>query len=502
MHFSELLKAVAGARCQLPQDPKIESVVSDSRQVGPDALFVAIRGTQVDGHRHIREALERGAVAVIAQEGADWSPEPGLPHARVPDSRVALAWLSAASRGYPARQLSVIGVTGTDGKTTTVHLIRSILRAASYRVGAISTMGATINGDTMDTGLHTTTPDAPQVQSCLARMVETKADYAIIEATSHGLAQRRVEACEWDVAVVTNITHEHLDYHDSREAYQEAKTRLFRDLARAHRKPQVSKVAILNADDSSYAYLRSIPADRHLSYGILSQADVMAKDIVSSAQGTRFQAIIPDRVLDLETPLLGDFNLSNILAAVTVGVSQDLPLDAIREGVRSMRAVPGRMEAVHMGQDFNVLVDFAHTPNSLEKALATARKLAPGQLLVVFGCAGLRDRAKRPLMGEIAGRYADSTIITAEDPRTEDLQAIMDQIAAGCTKSSAVEGLDYWLIPDRAEAITFALNSARRGDTVLIAGKGHERSMCFGETEVPWSDQETAREALRLLLAR
>jgi len=278
--------------------------------------------------------------------------------------------------------------------------------------------------------------------------------------------------------------------------------RLFRDLARAHRKPQVSKVAVLNADDSSYAYLGSIPADRHLSYGILGQADVMAKDIASSAQGMRFQAITPDSGLDLETPLLGDFNLSNILAAVAVGVSQDLPLDAIREGVRSMRAVPGRMEAVRIGQDFNVLVDFAHTPNSLEKALTTARKLAPGRLLVVFGCAGLRDRAKRLLMGEIAGRYADSTIITAEDPRTEDLQAIMDQIAAGCAKSGAVEGLDYWLIPDRAEAITFALNSARRGDTVLIAGKGHERSMCFGETEVPWSDQETAREALRRLLAR
>ncbi|MDI7277161.1 MAG: UDP-N-acetylmuramoyl-L-alanyl-D-glutamate--2,6-diaminopimelate ligase, partial [Anaerolineae bacterium] len=402
----------------------------------------------------------------------------------------------------PARRLRVIGVTGTEGKTTTVELIAAILDAAGLAAGMISTVQARVGGQLIDTGLHTTTPDAPDVQRYLAQMVEQGAQYAILEATSHGLAHRRVEGCEFDVAVITNVTRDHLDYHGTYEAYREAKALLFRSLATAVRKSDTPKVAVLNADDSSYEYLASIPADLRLTYALDHPADLTMAEAVAQGRGWRCQVRTPRGTLPIETPLPGRFNLYNVLAAVAVGLSQEIAPEAMRAGIASFRGVEGRMEEMDLGQPFRAVIDFAHTPHALNHALTAARRMVAGRVIVVYGCAGLRDRGKRPTMGEISGRLADVTVITAEDPRTEPLDEIMAQIAEGCLAAGRQEGEGFWRIADRARAIAFAVDMARPGDLVLVTGKGHERSMCFGTVEHPWSDHEALRAALAARLAR
>lgn len=499
MKLSDLLHALPDApRHILAADPEICAIVSDSRQVSSGALFVAIRGETADGHAYIPQAIAAGAAAVIGEQEIQ-----GLDvYIRVRDSREALAWLSAAWHGYPARRLAVIGVTGTDGKTTTTNLVYSILQAAGYPAGMISTVNAVIGQRTYDTGLHTTTPDAPDVQRYLAEMVQAGITHVVLETTSHGLAQHRVAACEYDVAVLTNITHEHLDYHKTFEAYRAAKARLFEALSTATRKPGVPKISILNADDPSYEVFSRIPADVHLSYGLKAQADITAQDVVYRANTMAFRTVTPIGVIPMETALLGAFNVANILAAVAVGMGLGLPVAAIQEGVRALRAIPGRMERIEAGQDFLAIVDFAHTPNALERALETARRLAPGRIIAVFGAAGLRDTSKRPLMGAVAARLADRVILTAEDPRTESLEAILAALAAGCEGEGGVEGRDFWRIPDRGEAITFAVEMARPGDVVIVCGKGHEQSMAFGTIEYPWDDRVALRAALDYRLGR
>jgi len=496
MKLSKLLTTLSAKEVHGYVDVDIDRLAQDSRQVRPGDLFVAVKGLDADGHDFIPEAIRQGAVAVVGEGETSIS----VPYVLVPDSRQALAYLAAAFHGYPARKLRVIGVTGTDGKTTTVELIRSILAAAGCKTGMISTVEALIGDEHYATGLHVTTPDALQVQGYLAQMAAAGTEYAVLEATSHGLAQHRVTACDFDVALVTNVTHEHLDYHKTYEDYREAKARLFRDLASSFRKPGTSKTSILNADDSSFEYLRQIQADRCLTYGLERPTDVTARDIVHTPTVTTFTAVTPDGEFDVRTELPGPFNVYNILAAIAVGVSQGVPFEAMQEGIQAVRGVPGRMERIVLGQDFTAIVDFAHTPNALQRALETARTLTDGQVIVVFGCAGLRDVAKRPMMGEIAGKLADRVVITAEDPRTEDLDTIMAQIAVGCESVGCREGEDYWRVGDRGEAIEFAVKMARVGDLVIVTGKGHEQSMCFGTTEVPWDDREAVREALNRIL--
>lgn len=491
--------AVPEARLQGSQLETVEvaGIAFDSRQVSPGDLFVAYRGLRADGHDFLQAARQRGAVAVVVESQESLQALPAdFPAAVVPNSRAALAKISAAFWDFPGRRLVVIGVTGTDGKTTTSALIRSILEAAGHGTGMVSTVSAAIGDESFDTGLHVTTPDAVTLQRHLAAMVEVGTDYAVVEATSHGLAQHRVTACEFDVAVVTNITHEHLDYHGSYEAYLEAKAELFRTLSTSFRKAGVDKVAVLNRDDGSFAHLIRIPADCHLSYGLHESAHIRAHGIESSSRGLKLQVVSSEASFPVQSPLLGDFNVHNILAAVAVGLSQGVDPQAIAQGVAAMDGIPGRMERIDLGQNFTAIVDFAHTPNALERALTAVRPLTSGQVAVVFGCAGLRDRAKRPLMGEIAGRLADRIVITAEDPRTEDLGQIMEEIAVGCRGAGRREGEDFFRIGDRAEAIAFAIDTARRDDLVMVTGKGHERSMCFGETELPWSDVQAVRDAL------
>jgi len=485
----------------------VRGLACDSREVRAGDLFVAYKGVESDGHHYIRQAIEAGAVALVVEDEEYLRPTSGgewpIPAVLVPDGRESLAHLAAAMHGFPSRKLRLIGVTGTDGKTTTINLIWSILRAAGHTAGMISTVNAVIGGEQYETGLHTTTPDALEVQGYLARMVESGAEFALLEATSHGLAQHRVTACDFDVAAVTNITHEHLDFHGSFEEYREAKARLFRSLQSSARKPGVAKVAVLNADDpASFEYLREIPADFRLTYGIAEEADVRAVDVALLPPGVSFTALTAEGDFQVQTKLPGCFNVYNALAAIAVSLSQGIAEEDVRHGIEAVEQVVGRMEQVDVGQAFQAVIDFAHTPNSLRNALQAARGMVGGSVIVVFGSAGLRDREKRPLMGEIAGELADRIVITAEDPRTEDLDRIMRQIAQGCEKADRREGADFWCVGDRAEAIQFAVDMAEEGDLVLVTGKGHERSMCFGTTEYPWSDHEAMREALEKRSAR
>ncbi len=422
------------------------------------------------------------------------------------DGREAFAWLNAAWHGFPARKLIMIGVTGTDGKTTTSNLIHSILTAAGIKAGLISTVNAVIGERVLDTGLHTTTPDANDVQRYLAEMVDAGMTHCVLEATSHGLAQQRVTGCEFDVAVVTNITHEHLDVHGSLEAYRAAKGMLFTSLATATDKGW-RKAAILNNDDSSNLYLRDwietaancgANCPEIITYAIREPAHWNAIDIDYRADAIHFQALGHGRPLEIATPLVGEYNVSNCLAAMAAtvdGLGVDPP--AARSGIAGLQGIPGRMERINAGQNFTAIVDFAHTPNALDRAIAAARTMTDGQVIVAFGCAGLRDREKRTLMGEVAGRAADKIVVTAEDPRTESLDAIMAVTAQALIAQGRVEGVDFWRVPDRGAALAFACSLAKEGDVVMACGKGHEQSMCFGEIEYPWEDRAALRAALR-----
>lgn len=530
---------------------EISLVTDNSRSVTPGALFVAYPGVKVDGVQFIPAAIQRGALAIVSESPIPESlvfNHPSVLFIQVPNGRAALAQLAAAWHNFPSRNLRLIAVTGTDGKTTTSTLIENILLAAGHTVGTITTVAAHIGGKEMDTGFHTTTPDAPEIQAYLAQMVDSGTEYAVVEATSHGLAQHRLDDVDIDVAVVTNITHEHLDLHGTWENYRDAKAILFQKLMTTRRKPRTPKVAVLNADDNErgvFDFLRAIPADEKVVYTtkderrmtddegrssdavnstavhvqtnekgqqlqddpssfvlrLSSEIWIAARDIHHSSEGLRFIVETPFGELGIESPLIGRYNVANILAAAGAAIARRIPFDAITEGVRMTRGVPGRMERIETAstrrEHPEVIVDFAHTPNALANALETARDLTPERVIVVFGCAGLRDHQKRAWMGEIAGTRADLTVVTAEDPRTESLDAINGEIARGLDKAGTVKNKDYFIIDDRGTAIDFAINQlAQPGDIVIICGKGHECSMCFGTTEYPWSDQDAARTAL------
>jgi UDP-N-acetylmuramoyl-L-alanyl-D-glutamate--2,6-diaminopimelate ligase len=505
MRLHSLVRALSVYEIRNEREIDITHITADSRQVTPGALFVAYPGIAIDGAKFIPDAIQRGAVAIVA-ETVPLSPIP-CPLIIVPNARVALAHLAAAWHDFPARKLRIIGVTGTDGKTTTCRLAASILETAGYRVGTITTVSATIGDQEIDTGLHTTTPDALTIQSLLAQMVTAGAKYAIVEATSEGLAQHRLDAIDFDVAVITNITHEHLYFHQTWENYRDAKARLFRSLTNSFRKPRTAKVAVLNADDNArgvFDFLRAMPAEEQVIYttensgqrsAVSGQQWISARAIQHSTNGLQFVVETPHGQLPITSSLLGRYNVSNILAAIGVGMARRVPFEAMREGIARVQGVVGRMQ-VMQSEPFTAIVDFAHTPNALRVALETAREITRRRVIVVFGCAGLRDVQKRAMMGKIAGELADKIIVTAEDPRTESLDAINAQIVEGLQRAGRHVGEDYFIVNDRAEAIAFAIQQAQAGDVVIIAGKGHEKSMCFGTTEYPWSDQDAVRNAL------
>jgi len=488
-------------------DVAVTGVAIDSRVVKPGDLFVAMPGGSVDGHDYIPMAIDKGAVAVVGER--EFAGRIGnLPYIRLENPRQSLTYLAASFYDWPARKLTVIGVTGTDGKTTTCNLIYHVLVAAGLKAGMISTVNAVVGDEVLDTGFHVTTPDAHDVQRYLAKMVEAGLTHVVLETTSHGWSQHRVDACEFDIGVVTNITHEHFDEHGSYENYRAAKARLFINLERTGSKPQGNpRLAVINRDDQSFDFLNDFVKVNRVTYGMGAGADLQAVDIRYSPQGMRFVAEHPKLRVDIKVNLIGRYNVSNCLAALSatmLGLGIDPEVAA--KGIASLSGIPGRMEVIDMGQEFTAIVDFAHTPNALKVTLETAREMldsafgqtvgGKGRIIVVFGSAGLRDKEKRRMMAEISAELADLTVLTAEDPRTESLDGILGEMAAGAKSRSGSEGETFWRVPDRGEAIKFALRLARPGDIVLSCGKGHEQSMCFGRVEHPWDDRVAMRAAL------
>ena len=479
-------------------DVEIDGIAIDSRAVKPGYLFVAMQGGSVDGHNYIQKAIDNGASAIVGDRdvvGRIANP----PYIRLENSRQALTYLAAAFYDWPARKLTVIGVTGTDGKTTTTNLIYKILLAANVKAGMISTVNAVIGNEMLDTGFHVTTPDAHDVQSYLAKMVDAGLTHVVLETTSHGWAQHRVDACEFDIGVVTNITHEHMNEHGSYENYRAAKARLFSSLERTATKPQGNpRLGIINRDDpKSFDFLNDFIKVNKLNYGLSEGADVRAMDISYSPSGIHFTAQSKDFQIYVTSKLVGAYNVLNCLAAFCatvygLGINPNVAV----QGIASLERIPGRMERIDMGQNFTAIVDFAHTPNALKVTLEAARTMSKGRIISVFGSAGLRDKEKRRMMAETSAELADLTVLTAEDPRTESLDAILEEMAAGARFKSGREGETFWRVPDRGEAIRFALKLARPGDIVLACGKGHEQSMCFGITEYLWDDHTAVHAAL------
>jgi UDP-N-acetylmuramoyl-L-alanyl-D-glutamate--2,6-diaminopimelate ligase len=477
----------------------VERLVFNSREVSPGSLFFALRGTNVDGHEFIPQALERGALGVVGSRPLTGLP---VPYIQVAEPREGLAYFSAAYYDHPARELVVIGVTGTDGKTTTCNLIYHALIAAGKAAGIISTVNAVIGDEVVDTGFHVTTPEAPDVQRYLARMRAARLTHVVLESTSHGLAQDRVTACEFDIAVVTNITHEHLDFHGGYAEYRAAKARLFQMTAEGTRKQKgIQKLGVLNRDDTSYEYLCQATTIPRIAYSHCAGSDVYCEDVRYTPRGVDMQVCGRGFRQRVQSPLLGAYNVSNILAAFSaVVLGTGIDPEAAARGIAAMRGIPGRMETLDLGQNFLAIVDFAHTPNALLQVLKAARAMTQGRVITVFGSAGLRDRAKRRMMAETATQYADLSIFTAEDPRTEMLDAILAEMAQGAEAQGGVKDRSFLLVPDRREALRRAVHLARPGDLVIACGKGHEQSMCFGETEYAWDDRTALRAALAELL--
>ena len=493
-------------------DIPITGIAIDSRAVKPGNLFVAMKGGTVDRHDFIPNAIANGAVAVVGDKDLTGL---AVPYIRLDNPRQALTSLAAAFHDWPARRLTVIGITGTDGKTTTTNLLYNILRTAGLKAGMISTVNAVIGDEVIDTGFHVTTPDAHDVQAYLARMVDAGLTHVVLETTSHAWAQYRVDACEFDIGIVTNITWEHMDQHGGYENYRAAKARLFESLGKTRSKSQGNpRLAIINRDDRSFDFLNDFIQTKKLNYGRQDSADVRAEGVTYSPTGIHFTAASTDFRADVTSPLVGAYNVSNCLAAFTaavygLGIS---PEDAAR-GIASLAGIPGRMERIDLGQPFTAIVDFAHTPNALKVALEAARAMLPTsylptpndnedrpRVIVTFGSAGLRDKEKRRMMAETSAELADITILTAEDPRIESLEGILEEMANGARSRGGREGETFWRVADRGEAIRFAVRMARSGDIVLACGKGHEQSMCFGATEYLWDDRTAMRAALAELL--
>ncbi|MBX3005234.1 MAG: UDP-N-acetylmuramoyl-L-alanyl-D-glutamate--2,6-diaminopimelate ligase [Anaerolineales bacterium] len=497
MKLRQLLQALA-LNASVP-DVDVTGLAVDSRLVQPgDVFFAIVRG--VDRYQYLDEVAARGAVAVVGERTDVQSP---LPHIRVPDARAALAEAAAAFYAYPAREIGLIGITGTDGKTTTSNFIYQILRAAGVPTGMVSTVNAQIGEEVLDTGFHVTTPEAFDTQRYLRQMVDRGLTQAILEMTSIGLVQQRgARPREFDIAVVTNITHEHLNDHGTYEAYFDAKARLFEGLHQPFEKTRPrERLAVLNRDDASYAGLAKRTQARQISYGLHPEADLRASEIRNQPGRLSFVAHGPGFSFPLETRMFGAYNVSNSLAAIgATVVGLGLPLEAAQAGIAALEGVPGRMERIEMGQDFTTIVDFAHTPNALKVALESARQFTHGRVITVFGSAGLRDKAKRRMMPEHAAVLADISVLTAEDPRTESLDDILAEMAQAAESRGGVEGQSFFRVPDRGAAISFALLQAQPGDVVIVLGKGHEQSMCFGETEYPWDDRVATRAALAELL--
>lgn len=493
MRLADLATKVPGARVAHGPDVEVRGITYDSRKVQRGDLFVAIRGAVHDGAAFATEAVARGAVAVAAQRRLDLPSSVGLLLA--PDARRALGDLGNAVLGAPSERLRLIGVTGTDGKTTTCQLIAHVLAAAGRRVGWLTTVDLRIGDEVYPTPFERTTPESSELHETLAQFVEAGIEDAVIEVSSHALALDRVQGCSFDAAVFTNLSSEHLNFHGTVEEYAATKARLFEMLATPTSK-KFSRMGVVNADDPASVLMAASSPAGIVSYAIDQIADVTATRLELGLTGTRFRLVTPVGEADVETRLIGRHNVSNWLAAAAVALGWGIELDAVVEAAAKAEPAPGRLQRVRCGQPFEVIVDFAHTPQAMGAILSILRPLCEGQFLLAFGMAGGRDSANRPRMGELIARAADFFVLTTDDPVAEEPRAIAAQIEDGARAAGAVVGADYVVELDRRAAIRALLQRARPGDIVLIAGKGHERRMLLADRVEPWNDGEVAAELL------
>ncbi|HUJ19654.1 MAG TPA: UDP-N-acetylmuramoyl-L-alanyl-D-glutamate--2,6-diaminopimelate ligase [Nitrospirota bacterium] len=481
------------------RDREVSDIVYDSRKVRPGSLFVAVRGYHSDGHRFIPPALAQGAVAVIAESRDQAASEAGVPQIIVEDSRAALALVADAFYKHPSGRLALVGVTGTNGKTTTTYLVKSIIEAAGHSCGLIGTIDYRV-GDRVYPAPNTT-PESLDLQRLLSEMVALHATYCVMEVSSHALALGRTRGCTFRAAAFTNLTQDHLDFHGSMDAYFQAKLGLFTGLSAGGH-------AVVNRDDPRADEVIGATRAPVVSTGMTGSAAVHpAGEIRHGIAGLAFTVSTPAGAVAIESPLVGRHNIYNILTAVGIGTALGLGRDAIAQGIRAMKAVPGRMEKVDLGQPFGVVVDYAHTEDALVRLLEAVREIAENRVITVFGCGGDRDRTKRPKMGAAALRGSDIVIVTSDNPRTEEPLDIIAEIENGMTDGSgpatpdaaaaAAGGKPYAVVPDRHEAIAAAIRAARPGDVVVLAGKGHEDYQVVGTTKHHFDDREVAREEIR-----
>lgn len=468
----------------------ISGIAIDSRRVEPGDLFVALQGEKTDGMRFVADALARGAAAVLSDR-----PRPAgieCPWVTAPDARAALAVVARELHGRPDEKLPVIGVTGTNGKTTLTYLLEAIVSAAGGSVGVLGTVSYRIAGEAIHA--DRTTPEADAVYDYLERMAQAGCTHAIMEVSSHALALKRVHGLRFAAGVFTNLTQDHLDFHGTMENYFEAKSLLFRELPG-------SSVAVLNADSPASSRLAKLTRARVVTFGAAEGATWRMGPVDASFEGVRYTLTGPDLALPIVSPLCGLPMASNVAAAAATALSLGLPPEAVTAGIARFEGAPGRFERIVRGQDFQVIVDYAHSPDAIEGLLATVRTLHPARILTVFGCGGDRDRAKRPLMGGAAARGSDEIYLTSDNPRTEDPERIMDDAEAGIRTVPGAAARTR-RIADRREAIAAAIALASTGDAVVIAGKGHEDVQILGDRTVPFDDRLVAAECLDLRLGR
>ena len=477
---------------------EIGDITEDSRLVKPGTLFVAVKGTQVDGHDFIGTACEQGAAGILVDGSFQRTNLPVFAETiasiiEVRDTREALGDLAAYFWKEPSQSLTMIGVTGTNGKTTVTHLVKGLLEESSRTVGLVGTNGYYVGSEHFPSS--NTTPGSLVLQSILNKMVNAGADSAVLEVSSHALALDRVKGCEFDIVVFTNLTQDHLDFHHDMKEYFKAKSRLFQEYV-APKNKQLPKQAIVNIDDEWGKQIFQQCSVPVWSYAIRNQADFCATDLSLSIDQTTFTALTPNGSMAIRSSLVGEHNVYYLLAAIGVGVASGLSPEVIQKGILNFSYVPGRFELIHEGQEFTVVVDYAHTEDALARLLAAAHVFKKGRILTVFGCGGDRDRGKRPKMGQVAAKGSDFVFVTSDNPRTEDSLAIIHDIELGIMALSESKRKAYCLIPDRREAIHAAIQEAKPQDMVLIAGKGHEDYQIIGDEKLHFDDREVVREAL------
>ena len=492
MRLSVLTKGLEDMRLEGRGEVEIKGISYDSRQVSPGDLFVAVEGFRTDGHLYLEEAGEKGAVAVVIEKGRDIpsSLAEKTEVVRTSNTRRALALLSDRFRGHPSGRLQLVGVTGTNGKTTTTHLVEAAMEEVGITSGLVGTVVYRIAGKELP--VERTTPESADLQELLADMADAGCEVASMEVSSHALALERVTGCEFAVGVFTNLSQDHLDFHADMEDYFKTKTRLFLP---PEEDGLGAKASAINVDDPYGRRLVDMVTGRVLTYGRERGVDLQGELVQAGLKRSRIAVTYEGRRMEGETALTGSFNLYNIIAAMSASLLLEVDVEEALAGILSYPGVPGRFEAVDEGQDFALLVDYAHTPDSLRRVLEAAREISPGRVLALFGCGGDRDRGKRPIMGEIGVSLSDKAFITSDNPRSEDPLEIIEMIEEGARSASS--GGDYEIIPDRHEAIEAAIGEARAGDVVVIAGKGHERGQIFSDRVIPFDDREEARSALR-----